>query len=195
MLKRTALIAGSLAGLLLAGCGSSSSSSSSSGGSSSAGAAGSVSAGAGAGGDYCTIAKSLATASNGFSSLSPSSDVSQVKSLIATFAAEIDAAAAQAPSSVAADWNTLKTAYDSANQAVQSAKTTTDAFSVLTTKFDSPAISTAGKNIDAATKSACGFTIGSSSSSASEVAPTPGTTDTGSGSGSGSETATSSTSS
>jgi hypothetical protein len=176
MLKRTLLTAGCSIAVLAAGCGSSGSSGSSSGGA--AAAQGSSLSSAAAAGDYCTIAKTLTTASNSLSTLSPTTDLNQVKSLIAGFDAAVDAAASAAPSSMSADWNVLKTAYDQAATAVQSAKTTSDAFAVLSSHFNTPAINTAGKNIDTATKAACGFSISTESSSAAPTAPTPGTTET-----------------
>ena len=172
----TATIPAALAAvaLMLAGCGSSSSSP----GSSSVQAAGSSSS---ASSQYCVLAKSLSDASNSISSLAPNADITQVRSLVGGFTAGVDAAAAAAPSSMASDWNALKTAYDGAVADLASAKSTSDAFTILSTKFDTPALNNAGKNIDAATKSLCGFTISNSSSTTgTPSAPSPGTTDTGS---------------
>lgn len=176
------LTAGALA---VVACGSSSSSSALPGSAGGSGTAATLS-----GGQYCALARAVADSSNQLSSLSPSSDLNQVRSLVAGFAATVDAAAAAAPSSITSDWNTLKTAYDGATADLAQAKSTSDAFSILGSKFDTQAINTAGQNVDKGTKAACGFTI-------STPSPSPGATGTGSSSsgGAGTETATSSSSS
>jgi hypothetical protein len=86
-------------------------------------------------------------------------DLSAIKQLLANGATAFDSLDSQAPSDIATAFHTLRTAYDQANTAAQSA-TSMDQLSTALGSFNTPAVTSAGQQITSYIESKCGFTPG-----------------------------------
>lgn len=152
--------------LLVSACGGSSSTpgSSSSGGGGGASATPIVGPNGGNGGDFCGNVASFITqfrqATTGlFNNISPGAtpDVNGIKSLYQSIASEIDSLDGQAPSEIAADFHTLRTAFDQANTKVQSV-TTFQQFDQAVAPLDTSQVQTADKHVQDYMQNTCHIT-------------------------------------
>lgn len=122
---------------------------------------------------FCTQAGQVDTALTGVGSAlaqtpGATPDLNTLKQLIATGANAFDSLDSQAPSDIASAFHTLRTAYDQANTAAQSA-TSVDQLSTTFASFGTPAVASAASEITAYIVTKCGFTPGASTA----ATPTP----------------------
>jgi hypothetical protein len=115
----------------------------------------------GSGGSFCTQAANdaaqLSHLSSGLVTPGATPNVAAVKQLIATLDQAVDSLDSAAPSEIASDFHTLRSAYDQAASEAQSASTFQQLATVFT-KLDNASLKSAATHVEDYFKNTCGIT-------------------------------------
>jgi hypothetical protein len=87
----------------------------------------------------------------------PAQELANLKQVMAADASAFDSLASSAPSEIAADFQTLRAAFDQMNSSIQSA-TSIEQLATVVAPLDTPAVKAAGDHLNAYGKTVCGIT-------------------------------------